>query len=89
MRCRSCGKGSKVIDVQKTVESVRRRRECTHCGDRWNTLEQVLGVAMPQPAKPAPEVAKKVDAAKHNKALHSLAEIFDEDLDDIMKELGI
>ena len=62
---------------------------CSWTRDVGLWQKQVLGVAMPQPAKPAPEVVKKVDAAKHNKALHSLAEIFDEDLDDIMKELGI
>ena len=89
MRCRSCGSSSKVIDVEKAQESVRRRRECTQCGDRWNTLEQLLGAVVKQPVKPAPEPAKPAGGARRLQAVKDLAEIFDEDLDDIMRELGI
>lgn len=89
MRCRSCGSSSKVIDVEKAQESVRRRRECTACGDRWNTMEQVLGAVVKQVLKPSPEQAKPAPSARQLQAVRDLSEIFDEDLDDIMKELGI
>jgi transcriptional regulator NrdR family protein len=39
-RCRKCGAGSRVIDVDhRTLES-RRRRECKECGYRWTTRER-------------------------------------------------
>lgn len=89
MRCLACGSGSKVIDVDKAQESVKRRRECISCGDRWNTLEQVLGAQVKQKPQQPPEPAKPAGGARRLQAVKDLAEIFDEDLDDIMKELGI
>lgn len=40
--CPNCGKSySKVIDkrMQRNTGIWRRRRECLHCGARWNTIE--------------------------------------------------
>ena len=31
---------TRVIDSRKTVDGIRRRRECLHCGARWFTLEK-------------------------------------------------
>ena len=44
MKCIYCGHtDSKVVDSRATVEtnSIRRRRECLHCGKRWTTYETV------------------------------------------------
>lgn len=89
MRCLVCGSGSKVIDVDKAQESVKRRRECTSCGHRWNTLEQVLGAPVKQKPQQPPEPAKPAGGARRLQAVKDLAEIYDEDLDDIMRELGL
>ncbi|MFO8102517.1 MAG: transcriptional regulator NrdR [Dehalococcoidia bacterium] len=42
MRCPFCGHAdSRVIDSRSTDEGVRRRRECSECGERFNTYEHV------------------------------------------------
>lgn len=44
MRCPFCGgQKTRVIDTEKDEETrVHRRRECTHCGRRFNTYERPL-----------------------------------------------
>ena len=40
MKCPKCGSAEyKVIDSRITEETVRRRRECLKCGNRWSTAE--------------------------------------------------
>jgi transcriptional repressor NrdR len=42
MRCPYCGEESKVIESRHTDDNViRRRRECTVCGKRFNTYERI------------------------------------------------
>ena len=42
MRCPYCGHAdSKVVDSRSTDEGIRRRRECSECGERFNTYERV------------------------------------------------
>jgi hypothetical protein len=52
-------------------------------------MEQVLGAVVKQVVKPSPEQAKPAPSARQLQAVRDLSEIFDEDLNDIMKELGI
>jgi uncharacterized protein YjiS (DUF1127 family) len=52
-------------------------------------MEQVLGAVVKQKPQQPPEPAKPAGGARRLQAVKDLAEIFDEDLDDIMKELGI
>lgn len=42
MRCPHCGHSqSKVIDSRETIDSIRRRRECSYCDRRYTTYERV------------------------------------------------
>jgi transcriptional repressor NrdR len=42
MKCPYCGEESKVIESRHTEDaSIRRRRECTACGKRFNTFERI------------------------------------------------
>jgi transcriptional repressor NrdR len=42
MQCPFCGKDqSKVIDTRESDATIRRRRECTHCGRRFTTYERI------------------------------------------------
>ncbi|MCS6845403.1 MAG: transcriptional regulator NrdR [Caldilineales bacterium] len=42
MKCPHCGEpDSRVIDTRSTGDGIRRRRECTTCGRRFTTYEQV------------------------------------------------
>ena len=42
MRCPHCSHSqSKVIDSRETVDSIRRRRECSYCDRRYTTYERV------------------------------------------------
>jgi transcriptional repressor NrdR len=42
MRCPHCGHSShRVIDTRETGESIRRRRRCDHCGQRFTTYEHI------------------------------------------------
>lgn len=42
MMCPSCGSESlKVIDSRKTTDSIRRRRRCKDCGERFTTYETI------------------------------------------------
>jgi transcriptional repressor NrdR len=42
MHCSKCGKDeSKVIESRDTGSSIRRRRECTSCGNRYTTYERI------------------------------------------------
>lgn len=42
MKCPHCGEpDSRVIDTRSTGDGIRRRRECTACGKRFTTYEQV------------------------------------------------
>lgn len=42
MKCPFCGAESKVIESRHTEDhSIRRRRECTNCGKRFNTYERL------------------------------------------------
>ena len=98
MNCRLCytrfgrGKGSRVVDSTKEHDCVKRRRECYHCGHRWNTVEVVAGTRMPEPVKPveksAPVVEKPVSRKRSIEEYFDLRETLDDDLDDILNELG-
>ncbi len=45
MKCPYCAKGdTKVIDTREVTDSVRRRRECLECGQRFTTYERVAPV---------------------------------------------
>jgi len=47
MRCPYCGhSGSRVVDTRDSGESVRRRRECLACGQRFTTYERVMPVTL-------------------------------------------
>lgn len=49
MRCPNCGTSGKhrVLDTSPEEDSIRRRRECTTCGFRFNTLEKTMvGIPM-------------------------------------------
>ena len=47
MKCPYCAKGdTKVIDTREATDSVRRRRECLECGQRFTTYERVAPVNM-------------------------------------------
>ncbi len=47
MRCPYCAKDdSKVIDTRESDESIRRRRECLHCGRRFTTYERVAQTSL-------------------------------------------
>ena len=39
MTCPKCGAETCVIDSRPSEDSVRRRRECLECGERFNTME--------------------------------------------------
>lgn len=42
MKCPDCGrldKNSRVIDSRPFKHTIKRRRECSFCGHRWNTFE--------------------------------------------------
>ena len=42
MRCPYCGHAdSRVVDSRSADEGIRRRRECSQCGERFNTYERV------------------------------------------------
>lgn len=41
MRCPNCKKESQVIDSREADNSIRRRRECLHCQQRFTTYERV------------------------------------------------
>lgn len=45
MKCPKCGSSQQsVIDTRSGGDTViRRKRQCTACGNRWNTLEGVAG----------------------------------------------
>lgn len=75
MYCPACGSDmSAVLETRKGVASVRRRRRCLHCGERYTTIEtvltlwQVTSLSLPKekdttPAKasPPPRVARGRD----------------------------
>lgn len=92
MNCRQCGKGSHVVDSTKHANGVKRRRECYHCGHRWNTVEVMAGAKVPEPAKAVEKVKSVVDKPVSRK--RSIEEYFDfretldDDLDDILNDLG-
>ena len=47
MRCPYCAKeDSKVIDTRESDETIRRRRECLHCGRRFTTYERVAQTSL-------------------------------------------
>ncbi len=47
MLCPYCQAGdSRVVDTRKVGKSVRRRRECLHCGQRFTTYEDVVPVSL-------------------------------------------
>src|SRR5690606_6846685 len=49
MICTKCGKtGSKVIDKRNNTENntIRRRRECLYCGNRYTTYEKIENFGM-------------------------------------------
>ena len=37
--CPECGQGSAVTDSRPSDGTVRRRRRCSHCSNRWTTIE--------------------------------------------------
>lgn len=42
MHCPKCGSGStRVVDSREAADSVRRRRRCEECGDRFTTYERL------------------------------------------------
>lgn len=92
MNCRLCGKGSHVVDSSKDANGVKRRRECYHCGYRWNTVEVMAGTRMPEPAKAVekaqPVVDKPVSRKRSIEEYFDMREGADDDLDDILNELG-
>ena len=47
MKCPFCKKsGDKVVDSRSSGDSIRRRRECNHCGKRFTTYEHVETVPL-------------------------------------------
>lgn len=42
MECPYCGGSSRVVDSRPNADGVRRRRECTQCGKRFTTQEQIV-----------------------------------------------
>ena len=92
MNCRQCGKGSHVVDSTKDANGVKRRRECYHCRYRWNTVEVVAGAKVPEPAKPVekekPVAEKPVSRKRSIEEYFDMREGLDDDLDDILNELG-
>ena len=98
MNCMQCwtyfkrGTGSHVVDSTKEHDCVKRRRECYHCGHRWNTVEVVAGTRMPEPVKPVekskPVVDKPVSRKRSIEEYFDMRSGLDDDLDDILNELG-
>lgn len=98
MNCKQCyihfgrGRGSHVVDSTKEHDCVKRRRECYHCGHRWNTVEVVAGAKVPEPAKAVekakPVIDKPVSRKRSIEEYFDLRETLDDDLDDILNELG-
>lgn len=39
MICLSCGSNSYVVDSRHFIDTVKRRRECSKCGQRYTTYE--------------------------------------------------
>lgn len=73
MRC-SCGGDTRVVDSRPQGTSLRRRRLCMECGNRFNTLETVLEEAprVPKPvAKKTPFVASEVAEKLKQKKLQA------------------
>ncbi len=47
MKCPFCGATeSRVIDTREVGETIRRRRECQECGQRYTTYEQIARVTL-------------------------------------------
>lgn len=47
MKCPYCGKrNSRVIDTREVPDGIRRRRECSHCHQRFTTYERVAGISL-------------------------------------------
>ncbi|MGD2146636.1 MAG: transcriptional regulator NrdR [Anaerolineae bacterium] len=43
MKCPFCGHlGTRVVDTNKKESSIRRRRECKDCGERFSTMERAI-----------------------------------------------
>jgi len=80
------------VDSTKDANGVKRRRECYDCGYRWNTVEVVAGAKVPEPAKPVekstPVIDKPVSRKRSIEEYFDLREGLDDDLDDILNELG-
>ena len=98
MNCMQCwtyfkrGTGSHVVDSTKEHDCVKRRRECYHCGHRWNTVEVVAGAKVPEPVAPVekakPVAEKPVNRKRSIEEYFDFRETLDDDLDDILNELG-
>ena len=80
------------MDSTKDANGVKRRRECYDCGYRWNTVEVVAGAKVPEPVKPVekvkPVVDKPVSRKRSIEEYFDFRETLDDDLDDILNELG-
>ena len=54
MNCPQCGSTqTRVTDTRSSADSVRRRRECMTCGQRWSTVEKQLAPAKAKRSKQA------------------------------------
>lgn len=42
MNCPTCDQPAKVTQTRTTLQGIKRRRHCDHCGERWNTMEVPL-----------------------------------------------
>lgn len=57
--CTHCGGSSQVLETRATVSTIRRRRKCLQCGERWWTHEVSEGAYMV-----SPEMQQRIDGAK-------------------------
>lgn len=47
MQCPYCAqRDSRVIDTREVPDGIRRRRECSHCHQRFTTYERVAGISL-------------------------------------------
>jgi transcriptional repressor NrdR len=46
MKCPYCGKKSMVVDTRSAGDSIRRRRECRTCGQRFTTYERLAPIRL-------------------------------------------
>lgn len=93
MRCPYCKEQeSKVVDSRETDESVRRRRECLSCGQRYTTYERVessaLYVVKKDGRREEYNRAKLVDGIRKACAKRPVsAEVIDQFVDEVETEL--